>query len=126
MAVSYGQQVRSPVATIKTVCEFCDVSATRILDALSSGQSKLSRYTISPPSADKWHSNAAALARVLPGLQKTIALIRSSAPELPQDEFDLSVDSAVSDNPRPDEAGVDDTLDPASAGSQAHKSEVYE
>jgi hypothetical protein len=126
MAVSYGQQVRSPVATVKTVCEFCDVSATQILEALSSGQSKLSRYTISPPSANKWHSNAAALGRVLPGLQKTIALIRSSAPELPEDEFDLSVDAAVPDNPRPDEAGPDATLDPASTRSHAHKPEVYE
>lgn len=126
MAVSYGQQVRSPADTIGTVCDFCDVSATRILDALSSGRSKLSRYTISPPAANKWRRNAEGLARVLPGLQKTIALIRSSAPELPQDEFDLSVDSAVPDNPRPDEAEVDDTLAPASSQSQAHNPEAYE
>ncbi len=95
MAVSYGQQIHSPAATVQAICDFCDVSAADILKALSSGESKLSRYTVSPPSADKWHSNAAALSRVLPGLKDTIELIRTSASELPQDEFSLSIEGVL-------------------------------
>ncbi len=95
MAVSYGQQVNSPAATMQSICDFCDVSATGILEAFSSGESKLSRYTVSPPSADKWHTNAAALGRVLPGLKDTIELIRTTASELPQDEFSLSTEGIL-------------------------------
>ena len=98
MAVSYGQQVQSPAATVKSICDFCDISAASILESLSAGRSKLSRYTISPPATDKWHGNAQALQRVLPGLRDTVDLIRTAAPELPQDEFDLSVDAAISEN----------------------------
>lgn len=114
MAVSYGQQVHSPAATVRAICDFCDVSATRILEAFSSGESKLSRYTISPPSTDKWHSNAAALSRVLPNLKNTIELIRSSASNLPEDEFDLSIDTALLENQATDLAGTDVNLGPAS------------
>ncbi len=95
MAVSYGQQVQAPAATVTAICNFCGISAVEILEALDRGESKLSRYTISPPAADKWRSNAAALARVLPGLQDTVELIRTSASELPQDEFDLSTEVAA-------------------------------
>ena len=95
IAVSHGQQVNSPAATMQSICDFCDVSATGILEALSSGESKLSRYTVSPPSADKWHTNAAALGRVLPGLKDTIELIRTTASELPQDEFGLSIEGTL-------------------------------
>jgi hypothetical protein len=95
MAVSHGQQVNSPAATMQSICDFCDVSATSILEALSNGESKLSRYTVSPPSADKWHTNAAAVGRVLPGLKDTIELIRTTASELPQDEFSLSIEGTL-------------------------------
>ena len=95
MAVSYGQQVHSPAATMQAICDFCDVSAGAILEGLSSGESKLSRYTVSPPSADKWHTNAAALSRVLPDLKDTIELIRTTACELPQDEFSLSTEGIL-------------------------------
>lgn len=95
MAVSYGQQVQSPAETMQAICDFCDVSATDILAALSSGESKLSRYTVSPPSANKWHTNAAALGRVLPSLRDTMELIKTTASELPGDEFSLSVEGAL-------------------------------
>jgi LPS sulfotransferase NodH len=93
-AVSYGQQVHEPEATIRKLCDFCEVSADSILKRLKSGESRLSRYTISPPAADKWHLNAEALGRVLPGLQDTIDCIRAAAPELPGEEFELSIDEA--------------------------------
>ena len=95
MAVSYGQQVRNSVETVRRICDFCDVSPNAILDSASSGQAKLSRYTLTPPAADKWHKNAAALSRVLPGLQETVDFIKELAAGLPDDEFDLSVDPSL-------------------------------
>jgi hypothetical protein len=95
MAVSYGQQIHTPAATMQAICDFCDVSPAGILEGLSSGESKLSRYTVSLPSANKWHTNAAALSRVLPGLKDTIELIRTTASELPQDEFSLSTEGIL-------------------------------
>ncbi len=92
MGLSYGQQVQHPENTLQSICDFCDVSADDILRAIADGQSKLSRYTISAPAADKWHRNAAALARVMPDLESTIERIRAAVPGLPDDEFDLSTD----------------------------------
>lgn len=92
IAVSYGQQVRQTVETIQRVCNFCDVSADNILQSLSSGQTQLSRYTLTPPASDKWHRNARALSKVVPHLGETMDYIRNSADGLPADEFDLSVD----------------------------------
>jgi Sulfotransferase family len=94
LAVSYGQQLHSAAATVQKICDFCGVSAAGILDALAAGESKLSRYTLTPPSADKWHSNASALSRVLPGLKETVEFIRTSTNGLPEEEFDLSVEAA--------------------------------
>jgi hypothetical protein len=93
-AVSYGQQTLSAETTLKKLCDFCNVSPDAVLESLKSGQSKLSRYTISPPSADKWHSNAAALSRVLPGLSDTLEFIKASVSELPPGEFDVSLEGA--------------------------------
>jgi LPS sulfotransferase NodH len=95
IAVSYGQQVRQTVETIRRVCKFCDVSADNILQSLSSGQTQLSRYTLTPPASNKWHKNARALRKVLPNLRETMDYIRNSADELPADEFDLSVDTSL-------------------------------
>ena len=97
MAVSYGQQVRNSVETVRRICDFCDVSPDAILDSASSGQAKLSRYTLTPPAADKWHKNAAALSRVLPGLRDTVNCIKELAAGLPDDEFDLSIDPSLLD-----------------------------
>jgi hypothetical protein len=94
IAVSYGQQVNAPAKTMQTLCDFADVSSTKLLDALAGRESKLSRYTVSAPSADKWHGNAAALGRVLPSLADTVELIKNSTIELPDDEFDISLETA--------------------------------
>ena len=94
-AVSYGQQVSSPADTMTRLCDFCGVSSDAVNESLTSGESKLSRYTVSPPSPNKWHRNAAALGRVLPGLAETVEFIKNSASEIPHDEFDLSVEGAA-------------------------------
>ena len=94
-AVSYGQQLESAESTLTRLCEFCDISTDGVIDSFGEGRSKYSRYTLSPPSPDKWQRNAAALGRVLPGLADTIELIKTSAVDIPDDEFDLSVQGAA-------------------------------
>jgi hypothetical protein len=106
LAVSYRQQVESSAETVQKICDFSGVSSSGILDALTSGRSKLSRYTLTPPSADKWRRNAAALARVLPGLEDTVEFIRTSASTLPEDEFDLSIDAGRPGDPGTDQGGA--------------------
>ena len=106
LAVSYGQQVESTAETVQKICDFSGVSSSGILDTLTNGQSKLSRYTLTPPSADKWRRNAAALAHVLPGLKDTVEFIRTSASTLPEDEFDLSIDTLGPADPGPDQGGA--------------------
>ena len=94
-AVSYGQQLHSAENTLVRLCEFCDISADGVVDSLAGGQSRHSRYTISPPSPDKWQRHATALGRVLPGLADTIELIKTSAVDIPDEEFDLSIEGAA-------------------------------
>jgi len=94
-AVSYGQQLNSAEGTLMRLCNFCGISADGVIDSMADGQSRHSRYTISPPSPDKWQRNAAALGRVLPGVADTIELIKRSAVDIPHEEFDLSIEGAA-------------------------------
>ena len=111
MAVSYEQQTREPVDTIKKICEFCDVSPDGILDFLSGGRLPLSRYTLTHPAANKWHKNARALSKVMSELRETIDYIRKTADGLPDAEFDLIVDPSLTGDTAPTAqaaaAGVD-------------------
>jgi hypothetical protein len=93
IAVSYGQQINATAETVQKLCDFSDVSAENILQALSHGESKLSRYTVTAPAADKWRTNSEALARVMPGLADTIKLIRNSTLGIADEEFDISLEA---------------------------------
>lgn len=94
-AVSYGQQLNSREDTLMRLCEFCGISADGIIDSMADAQSRHSRYTISPPSSEKWQRNATALGQVLPGVADTIELIKTSAVDIPEEEFDLSIEGAA-------------------------------
>lgn len=106
MAVSYQQQVHESAETVRRICDFCQISSTQSIKSQSGDQSKLSRYTLTPPVANKWHKNAQALSRVIPALSDTIDYIRKTVPELPESEFDLSIDAALY-NDVGDEIGTD-------------------
>ena len=94
-AVSYGQQLNSREDTLMRLCEFCGISADGIIDSMADAQSRHSRNTISPPSSEKWQRNATALGHVLPGLADTIEIIKTSAVDIPEEEFDLSTEGAA-------------------------------
>ena len=62
-AVSYEQQLNGAEGTLMRLCEFCGISTDGVIDSIAGGQLEHSRYTLSPPSPDKWRRNAAALGR---------------------------------------------------------------
>ena len=95
MAVSYGQQTKDPAATLERICEFCDVSPAGVLEAIESGSTKFSRYTLTAPATNKWHKNALALSEVMPDLQETVEYIAASTASLPREEFDISIDASL-------------------------------
>lgn len=95
MAVSHGQQTKDTAATLKRICEFCDVSAEGILKSLESGTTKFSRYTLTAPAENKWHKNAQALSEVIPDLKGTLQYISLCTDSLPADEFDMSIDASL-------------------------------
>ncbi len=95
MATSYGQQTKDPAATLKRICEFCDVSSAGVLKSLESGATNFSRYTLTAPAANKWHKNARALSEVMPNLTETVDYIASCTGSLPAEEFDISIDTSL-------------------------------
>jgi len=94
ITVSHRQQVKSAVDTIQRLCDFCEVSADGILDSISTGL-KYSRYTLTPPAANKWHKNSLALKSVMRDLQEMVDYIRQVTDGIPEDEFDLNLASVV-------------------------------
>jgi hypothetical protein len=107
MAVSYQQQALDPASTARKICEFCDVSPDAILDFLSAGRLPFSRYTLTPPSTEKWHKNAPALSKVIPDIRETVDYVRQATNGIPDAEFDLTIGSALTgDTTRTAEAAL--------------------
>ncbi|HVC37830.1 MAG TPA: hypothetical protein VNF46_05455, partial [Gammaproteobacteria bacterium] len=57
-SLTYEEFTTSPADTIKKLFEFCDLSPTMFLDNSLNRGLPLSRYTLTPPSADKWLRHA--------------------------------------------------------------------
>jgi hypothetical protein len=95
IAVSYGQQVNDAETTVNRLCSFCGVSPDGVLGQLKANGTTLSRYTLSRPEENKWYRNAAVMSEWIPALAETIEYIKSAAPELPDDEFDLDIDAEL-------------------------------
>ena len=114
IAVSHGQQVHSASVTVQRICDFCDVSADAILESLTKGKPKLSRYTVTPPAEGKWRKRSVALGRIMPDLKDTVDFIRKSTAGIPEDEFELSIDTAGSGTSPSGLADSGDSVDSAS------------
>lgn len=70
-AVRYDALLVDPAGEIARLCAALDLGWDRPLDA----ELPLSRYTLSPPQADKWRKHEEAIRAVFPGLAETIARI---------------------------------------------------
>lgn len=97
MDLSYGQMINDPAGSISKICRFCGVSFDQELEEVCNRRLSLSRYTLSPPSATKWHKNAALLKKLMPGLGGTLENIQALCPEIPAGEFDYHIDASLTD-----------------------------
>lgn len=70
----YDALLADPCAEIARLCAALDFVWDRPFDA----DLPLSRYTLSPPRADKWRKHEAAIQSVLPGLAETIARVNAA------------------------------------------------
>lgn len=69
-SIGYDALLADPATEIRRLCEFADVPFGPRMRTLAEGKLPTSKYTLSPPAPDKWRRHEAALAGVLPGLQK--------------------------------------------------------
>ncbi|MET0290763.1 MAG: sulfotransferase [Steroidobacteraceae bacterium] len=78
IALNYADLVAAPAPTLERVCRFLDIAtddpglAERLAAPLPP-----SRYTLTPPSPDKWRRHANEIARVLPRLEPVWARLRA-------------------------------------------------
>jgi len=79
--VSYAEFLDDPTGVMKRLCEFAAVPLDSALHEHLRAPLPHSRYTHTPPVADKWRSNEAQVMRVLPAVESTwqrLKALRSS------------------------------------------------
>ncbi|WP_129640943.1 sulfotransferase [Peristeroidobacter agariperforans] len=69
--VQYANLLRDPAGTIGKLCEFLHLPVDSALADRLSAPLPSSRYTLTAPAADKWRTNEAQIAPVLPSVQVT-------------------------------------------------------
>ncbi|WP_299793742.1 sulfotransferase [uncultured Shewanella sp.] len=98
--LSYRDLVDSPYETIASLTTFCQIPFDDALKRLCNDALPHSRYTVSPPAANKWLHNYAAIKNIWPDLQPCIEMINSRLTQ-----FGLPhIDKAWPDNLRPSES----------------------
>jgi hypothetical protein len=70
-AVSYGEFIGAPQASIERLCGFLGIDVDPALRARIDAPLPLARYTQTPPAVDKWRVNAPLIERVLPSVTST-------------------------------------------------------
>ena len=70
-ALNYGELTAGTAATIRRLCGFIGIEFDRALAEHVERPLPLSRYTLAPPSADKWRQHEERIASVLPSIMDT-------------------------------------------------------
>lgn len=70
-SVSHADLIADPAATVSKLCAFLAIGFDAALQARTAQPLPASRYTLTPPRAEKWRDNAAAIERVLPAVDNT-------------------------------------------------------
>jgi hypothetical protein len=70
-SVSYAELVARPAAVIERLCEFAGIAFRGPVQARVGAPLPLSRFTQTPPRAEKWRRNEDAVMRALPSVQLT-------------------------------------------------------
>ena len=73
--VNYADVVAEPQAEAERICAFAGVPWDK---RVSEGELPPSRHTLTPPAADKWKKNAAAIEPVLPKIEPTDTRVRTA------------------------------------------------
>jgi len=71
MAINYDAFIADPRRVVEGLCRFAGIGMDAGLAARLQSPLPLSRFTHTPPAADKWRAHEAAIARVLPSVEKT-------------------------------------------------------
>lgn len=77
LVVSYDEFLRDPAAEVRRICAFAGWEFDEALRQRVAGPLPLSRYTQTEPRPDKWRKNEAAITRVTPSLEATLARLRT-------------------------------------------------
>ena len=67
-ALNYAEFIANTTSVVERLCHFMEVPVDEALRAHCSGRLPNSRYTLSPPAADKWRRHAHELAPEMPGV----------------------------------------------------------
>jgi hypothetical protein len=78
--VSYAEFLADPAATVRRLCDFCDIGFGAELAARVAAPLPHARYTLTAPRHDKWEVHRAAIGRVLPSLQPIWDRLRAAQP----------------------------------------------
>jgi hypothetical protein len=76
-SLNYADLVSDPAATIRRLCDFAELEFDVATAARVAGPLPLSRYTHTPPDANKWQRNAPMIERVLPSVEATWNRLKS-------------------------------------------------
>lgn len=75
--IEYSELLQHTETALARLCDFIGVSMDNALHKRVTHQLPLSRYTQTPPSADKWRANEAAIIKVLPQVQSVWQRLRN-------------------------------------------------
>lgn len=75
--MSYERLVDDREGELKRLCEFANVPFGPRMQALCNQSFPLSKYTLSPPDADKWRRHETEIEAVIPGLEDIAARLAS-------------------------------------------------
>jgi hypothetical protein len=73
MSLSYGAFLADPQALTRRICDFAWLDLDERMAAYLARPLPLSAYTMSPPAKEKWRKNEAAISRVMPQMEATLA-----------------------------------------------------
>ncbi|MEM6353740.1 MAG: hypothetical protein AAF766_23585, partial [Cyanobacteria bacterium P01_D01_bin.14] len=80
-SLSYEDFLEQPRIHVEQLCEFMEVPLDSRLARATARDLPHSRFTLTPPAADKWKQNADALAPVLPQVQPLAESLKALAEE---------------------------------------------
>lgn len=93
--ISYSNIIDNTEDVIKELCDFSGLEFDDVLQKTCRSELKMSRYTLSVPSSNKWHANAAVLSRVLPSAKHVLNKLKKVASKPLEKDFDIHIPQSL-------------------------------